>query len=333
MVADEVITPALARAGFGDGLVCVVTGPTRDVLPQAFETDVDTLVFFGNAAAGAEVAETGLRRGKKVVLELEGSDPMIVWRDAPLERAAADAGHAFDGSTQLCLAPKQFFVHGAIYEEFVEALVRRAERCTSVSADPEDGTLVPVLRSDGYFRALAELGPLGGVRCGGKRTNARGEPDEGGSFLAPTVITVEASRLLERPPRCLDEEIFFPLVPVIRFDGDDDAIARGMTDMIARSPFGLRASVWTSDPFAIRHFAQELTSVGLLIFNDDHGRVPCYVPPWGGTRRSGGPNGESHFYWEKTTHLQSIRFASSAREDVGALLEGLGALPETAEVG
>lgn len=325
-VAEEVIGGALERAGFSRDLVRVVTGRSRPILSQYMpRPEVNTVVFFGNSVAGKAVAERGHELGKKVVLELDGSDFMVVWKDADIDKAVESAEHAFDFSTQPCPIPKHLLVHEAVYPRFVRDLrARMPALSVTAEADPVHGNLVPVARPEGFFAAFEEVRPLGKVDGGGYRMDAQGRPDPEGNYVAPTLVELEAETVIDRSLKCFDDEIFFPLIPVVRFSGKDAAIRAEMSSIIDRSPFGLRASVWSEDPEVLRYFAQQLNAVGLLIFNDDHAQSPKYASPWGGPRRSGGPHGENHLFWEKTSHLQGVRCQGLSFQQAQSVLQGLG---------
>ncbi|MEZ4451958.1 MAG: aldehyde dehydrogenase family protein [Nannocystaceae bacterium] len=327
LYVDEITRPTLVRHGFSADVVQVITGSTRSVLDQTLDRrDLSSVVFFGNSTAGRDVARRCHERGKKAVLELEGSDFMIVFDDADLEAALESALHVFDFSSQPCLIPKHFLVHEAVHERFLRGLLARVPGCsTTVEADPESGTLVPVGRPELFLEALAEVRALGEVQTGGHRMRADGEPDERGRYVAPTVVTLEAAAISGARLRCFDDEISYPLAPIVRFAGSDDSICAQMCALLRESPFGLRASVWSESPRILEAFTRELGDVGLLLFNDEHSRAPLFASPWGGRKRSGGPYGESHFFWQKTSHLQAIGCNTLSDRAIGAVLDGLGA--------
>ncbi len=324
-IADTIIADTMHWYGFSRDAVSVVTSRSRAFLGDLMPCDpVRTVVFFGNSTAGKSVAEKAQQLGKKVVLELEGSGCSVIWRDAALEPAVESARRAFDFSTQPRPIPKHFLVHDDVYDDFIERLLAEVPRCSAtVEADAQHGNLVPVARPEGYFAALEEVAPLGDVRCGGYRMNADGEADPQGAYVAPTVVALDAE-VLNRDLLCFDEEIFFPLIPVVRFSGEDPEIAAAMSDVVDRSPFGLRNSVWTESNDIIEHFAREIGDVGLLLFNDDHAQIPRTASPWGGPGRSGGAYGESHLFWEKTSHLQAIGCNTLSAGAFKAVLAGLG---------
>ncbi len=334
-IAHDIVGATLADHGFDARLVGVVTGRTRPFLDRFLPApEARTVVFFGNSTAGHSVAERALALGKKAVLELEGSDHMLIWRDADVDAAAASALRAFDFSTQPCPIPKHLLVHGsaadAVLERFLQ-LVPFVSR--TVPADPVDGMLVPVGRPDAFEIALAEVRDLGHIRCGGYRMDEHGERRDDGRFVAPTVVELDASTVLSRPLRCFDEEITFPLIPLVRCATDDELALQQMTSIASSSAFGLRASVWTREPERIAAFTRALGGTGLLLFNDDHAQCPVFVSPWGGPGRSGGASGEHHLFWQKTSRLQAIGARQLDRGGLDAVLGALGVVGDARRPG
>ncbi|HHH26978.1 MAG TPA: aldehyde dehydrogenase family protein, partial [Polyangiaceae bacterium] len=321
-----VIGDALEEHGFSRSTLTVVTGSSRAIIADILPAEaVRTIVFFGNAVAGRSVARQALELDKKVVLELEGSDHLAVWRDADLERAVASAAHGFDFSSLPCPAPKHMLVHHEVFDEFAEAFTRAAAaRSVAIAADPVGGYQIPIPRPEAFDDALAELRELGTVRLGGYRMKADGTPDPLGPYACPTVVTIDAQACLENRLACFEEEVFFPLIPVVRFEGDDERVAADMIELVGRSPFGLRFSLWTEEPSVLARFTRDVDRTGLVIFDDEHTQCPAYASAWGGPGRSGGAAGESHLFWEKTSHLQAIAARRLNREQRAAVLGALG---------
>jgi acyl-CoA reductase-like NAD-dependent aldehyde dehydrogenase len=224
--------------------------------------------------------------------------------------------------------PKHILVHDAVFDHFVEAFVADVPRHSlTVEADRERGVLARLARPDAYRAALEEIRGVGQLRCGGYTMAADGTPDPRGPYAAPTVVTLQADDCRGRPLLCFDEEISYPLIPVVRFEGSDDAIAESMVEMIESSPFGLRLSIWSSSAETLAGFVRDVRSVGLILCNDDHARTPVYASPWGGPKRSGGPRGESHLFWEQTSHLQAIACERLSPSEVQAIMDLLGCVP------
>lgn len=306
LIATHCIGAALDRAGYSADLVRVVTSPTRPLLEAIYASSrIDTIVFFGNAVAGHSVAVRGHEAGKKVVLELEGSDCMAVWSDADVPAALASASRGYDFSTQPCPIPKHFLVHPAVEAEFVAGLVERARCLRTVEVDREQGMLVPLARPERFDQLASEARRCGALALGGYRMDASGEAAESGSYGAPTVVVIDHHpELLTSPLFC--EEINVPVLPVVRYAGTDDEILAAMISTIAGVPFGLRASLWTTNAEIATRFVRSVGAVGLLVVNGDHAQHPSFLSPWGGPKRSGGPHGESHLFWQKTSRLQGV---------------------------
>ncbi len=326
LIVEEVLRPALEEAGFAPELVTPIVGKSRDVVAALLgSADVDTIVYFGKSSAVEDLAADARRAGKKLILELEGSDHMAVWHDADLDAAVASTRTAWHLSTQACPVPKHLLVHGAVYDRFVDALVATLpEASRTIEADAEHGRLVPIARIDEWSLALQELRTVGTVRAGGHRMTKDGARDTTGAYAAPTVVALDAARCLERPLRCFAEEIAWPLIPVVRCDGDDERALTAMCAIMAASSHGLRASIWTQSPTVMARFVREVGHVGLLRFNEEHARAPWFASAWGGSRKSGGPNGELHFFWEKTSRLQAIDCSRLGASQIETILDALG---------
>lgn len=325
-MVDDLVRPALARAGLPLEVATVIVMRAQAALGALIPSpDVDTIVFFGNDRVGREVAAQALRHRKKAVLELEGSDHLVVWKDADLVAAVESASRAWMGSTQACALPKHVLVHGAMFDRFLGAFLEAVPRhASTVLADPENGMLAPLWHPERFVAALEQVRELGEVHCGGHLMGADGGPNAVGPFAAATVVSLDSGAVRLQSLLCFDEEICFPLIPIVRFDGDDDRIAEEMIEVLLASPFGLRLSLWVRDPSVLARFVREVGSVGLLLCNDDHVRTPRYASPWGGPKRSGGPRGESHFFWEQTSHLQAIVGSRLDPAQLESLLAALG---------
>ncbi|HOV66831.1 MAG TPA: aldehyde dehydrogenase family protein [Methanoregulaceae archaeon] len=265
----------LHEAGLHPGLLNVVTG-SGDVVGEALvrERRVRKVSFTGSTGTGRRVLALAAEEVKRVTLELGGSDPMIVCEDADLGRAVAGAvAGRFYNCGQVCTAVKRLFVHEAIADEFTRRLVDGVGRLT-LGHGLEPATKMGPLNS---IEALERIERLvdetreresGRVIVGGSRTG------EAGNFYEPTVVTdvVEESRLLS-------EEVFGPVIPLVRFGDLNEAILRAN-----RSPFGLGASIWTRNPSYTREASRRLEAG--IVWVNLHLKVPPEVP-FGGMKQSG----------------------------------------------
>ena len=270
----EAGTPAgLVRAVQGDGEVGAALVRARGIAK---------VLFTGSARVGQAVAAAAAERLVPVTLELGGKDPMLVFDDADLDRALAGALFgAFANCGQVCAGVERIYVQRPLYEPFVEELVRRAEALRIGRGDDlttEIGPLVSAAARERVEAAVAEaVGAGAEVRTGARR------PGVGlrGWFYAPTVLTDVA-----QDAALMRQEVFGPVVPVIPF-GDDREAIRLAND----SPFGLGASVWSRDLDRAGRAAVALEA-GSVWTNDVAYSYGAGQAPWGGVKESG--YGRSH---------------------------------------
>src|SRR3954468_19774284 len=241
-----------AEAGVPDGVLNVVTGrgaAIGDVLvgPPA----VRRIAFTGETGTGRHIMGIAGPQLKRVTLELGGSDPVIVCADADVDAAvkAVIIGRYWNAG-QACLGCKRVFVHDSVYDAFVSQLVERVGRY-----EPGDGTVKaekprlrmgPIHTRAGRDELLAQIEDSGGELLTGGGTGGH----EKGWFLEPAVIAEprEGSRVLR-------EEVFGPVLPVMRYTDFDDAIARAND-----APYGLGSSIWTHDARLIHRAALQIES-------------------------------------------------------------------------
>jgi len=240
--------------------------------------EVPAISFTGGTATGAAIARSAAPMFKKLSLELGGKNPSIVFADADLDAALAGTVRAaFTNQGEICLCGARLLVDERIAKTFVPKVVERV-RALRVG-DPEEastdlGALISEAHLEKVSRYVAIARDEGGrIECGGERVKVPGRC-AGGAFFAPTVITGLA-------PECRvnQEEIFGPVVTVIPFSGEAEAlrIANGV-------PFGLAANIWTNDLSRAHRVAEELEA-GIQWFN-------CWMlrdlrVPFGGLKSSG----------------------------------------------
>lgn len=269
------------RAGIPADVCVVVPGHGREAGEALLQADLDHLVFTGSVPVGRDVERRLRERGVSSTMELGGSDPAIVLDDAHFDHAVRGVLWArFTNCGQTCAATKRVLVHRSLHDRFVAALVDGA-RALRVG-DPADphvdlGPLTDPRGVDDMLAFVEDARKRGGrVLCGG-----RARPDLGPQHFEPTLV-------VDLPPgaRLLEEECFGPILPVVPFDTEDEAVR-----LANGTPHGLGAAVWTSDLDRGRRLARRLHA-GTVTINDALYTFAANETPWGGVKASG--HGKTH---------------------------------------
>ncbi|MBI4191085.1 MAG: aldehyde dehydrogenase [Betaproteobacteria bacterium] len=266
------------QAGFPAGVVNVVTGFGPEAgTPLVEHPLVAKIAFTGSDATGRKIYEAAARGLKRVSMELGGKSPNIVFDDAEIDNAVKGAiSGIFAATGQTCIAGSRLLVQQSIHDRFVEKLVAFAK--TAKMGDPMslDTQVGPVTNLPQYNKVLnyIDIAKSEGVQTvlgGGKATR----PECGdGWFVEPTIFTAVKNSM-----RIAQEEVFGPVLAVIPFKDEEDAIAIG-NDVV----FGLAAGVWTQNMRRAFLMAERLQA-GTVWVNTY--RAVSYLSPFGGYKRSG----------------------------------------------
>ncbi|MGB0810055.1 MAG: aldehyde dehydrogenase, partial [Candidatus Puniceispirillaceae bacterium] len=268
----------IAEAGFPDGVVNVVTGFGEEAGgPLVDHSDVSKIAFTGSDASGQKIYEQGAKKLIPVTLELGGKSPNIVFADADQDAAVMGAiSGIFAATGQTCIAGSRLLVQKSIHDDFVARLVEVAK--TAKIGDPMslDTHVGPVTTPPQFKKVMdyLDIAKAEGANCilgGGAYT---GEGAKGSQFVQPTIFTGVSNDM-----RIAQEEVFGPVLSVIPFDDEDDAVQIG-NDI----NFGLAAGVWTSDIGRAIRMSERLRA-GTVWVNTY--RVVSYMTPFGGYKRSG----------------------------------------------
>ena len=246
---------------------------TDTVAEMIADPRVQGVSLTGSEKAGAAVAEVAGRNLTKSVLELGGSDPLIVLDTDDLTGLVDTVGRArLSNCGQACNSPKRMFVPDSVYEDFVSRLRELYEGVT-VGPAGDDGTELGPLSSesarDGVVDQVREA-----VEQGARLVTGGEALDRPGAYMQPTILTDVTAEM-----NAYGEEIFGPVAMVFRYSDLDDAVR-----MANDSSFGLSGSAWGDDVDAARDVADRL-DVGMAYVNE-HGTTLAGLP-FGGVKRSG----------------------------------------------
>jgi betaine-aldehyde dehydrogenase len=278
------------EAGLPEGVLTVIPGKGT-VVGERFVTHplVRKVAFTGSTAVGKKIMAGCADQVKRCTLELGGKSANIVFADADLARAAATAPYAvFDNAGQDCCARSRILVERSAYDEFLgllEPAVTGMKVLDPSDRDSEMGPLISAAQKDvvqGYL-ADVEVAFTGSA------------PDNDGFWVPPTVVLAESPE-----QRIWREEVFGPVVAVLPFDDEAEAVA-----MANDTEYGLSGSIFTRDVGRALRVARGVESGNLSV--NSHSAVR-YWTPFGGFKQSGlgrelGPDAPNAFTEEKNVFL------------------------------
>ena len=260
----------------------VVTGLGKT--GEALVDVVDFIGFTGSAATGRKVAERAGRNLTPFSLELGGKDPMLVLKDADLDRAAAGAAWGgLSNSGQICMSVERVYAEEPIYQAFVDRLVERVGKLRQGSDHKwaDVGAMTTPQQLQIVKDHVSEA-----VEKGAKvLTGGREKPGESGDYYEPTVLVD-----VDHSMQIMTEETFGPVLPVMKVRDEEEAIR-----LANDSRYGLSSSVWSKDKKKAERVARRIES-GACNINDVMTNYMASDVPFGGWKESGvgyrhGPGG------------------------------------------
>ena len=264
----------LIEAGLPDSAVRVVTGYSNEIGDELVTHPLVSLITLtGSTQTGLQVASKAVSQGKRIIMELGGSDPIIVLEDADLERAVSIAVRArFEYAGQNCNAGKRIIVREEIFDKFVKAFKEKV-KVLKVGDPLEESTDVgPVINSESVEKLNKVIED---AKEKGGNVEVLNKGPETGYFFPLTVVTNPSLDSL-----VMKSEVFGPVAPIVTVKSDEEAIK------VANSTeYGLQSAIFTRDLNRGLKIARELR-FGATIINDST-RLRWDSLPFGGFKKSG----------------------------------------------
>lgn len=261
-------------AGLPPGVLNILPGPGRSAGMALVEhPDVDKISFTGSPAVGKAIMRGAAGNLKRLGLELGGKSANLVFADADLEAAAkATAAGIFFNAGQVCSAGSRVLVHESVHDDFIGLLEARASKLRAGDTQDPGTSLGPVIsrpQMNGILQYI-DIGQQEGARLvtGGKRIGTSGY------FIEPTIFAG-----VDNAMRIAQEEIFGPVLGVIKFKTDEEAIA-----IANGTKFSLAAGLWSRDVTRVHTLTPRIRAGTVWV--NTYGPTDIRLP-WGGARDSG----------------------------------------------
>jgi acyl-CoA reductase-like NAD-dependent aldehyde dehydrogenase len=288
------IEKAFSRSGVPDGVFQTIVGDSSiaDILIDS--EDINAVTFTGSVPVGGKVAQRATSQLKKCVLELGGSDPFIVCKDADIEKASSGAVKGrFINCGQSCIATKRFVVVKEIANEFIEKFVQKTEKLKVGDPLSEDTDLGPIVNASGLKTIDSQV--KDSVKEGAEILTGGEQIRSKGYFYKPTILKNVSPNM-----RVAQEEVFGPAAPIIVADDEIEAVR-----LANDSQYGLGGSIWTEDLDKAEKLSRMVRS-GIVTVNN----VVISDPrvPFGGVKKSGFGRELSRYGMLEFVNIKSIRF-------------------------
>ncbi|MEE4350164.1 MAG: aldehyde dehydrogenase family protein [Pacificimonas sp.] len=255
------------------GVINIISGGNELGAWITSHPDIGKISFTGSTATGRKIMESASGNLKRITLELGGNDPAIVLPDVDPKTVAQELFWAsFQNSAQFCVAAKRIYIHEDIYDAVRDELVAFA-RTVKVGDGSRQGTDLGPIQNKMQFEKVKDL--LADIRQSGVNVPLGGEASEGPGYFVPVTIVDNPSD----DSRVVKEEAFGPVLPLLKFTDEDDAILRAND-----TEYGLAASVWSNDTKRAHEIAERIEA-GTVWINEVHIFGPNIA--FGGHKQSG----------------------------------------------
>ncbi|MFP4330187.1 MAG: NAD-dependent succinate-semialdehyde dehydrogenase [Spirochaetaceae bacterium] len=286
------IEELMAEAGLPEGVLQALLVSEERVDEIIRREEIRGVTLTGSDEAGRAVAERAGGEIKKSVLELGGSDPFIVFRDADIEAAVeAAVTSRMINAGQSCIAAKRFLIEQGVYQEFLDRFARRFTSLRVGHPLDLETQVAPLAREDlldNLHRQVAESRAAGAeLCCGGEQYDSQGY------YYRPTVLTNVTPQM-----PVFTEETFGPVAPIMPFRDMEEAV-----ELANMSDYGLGASVWSGDRGQAKEIAARLEA-GCVFINDVVASDPRL--PFGGVKRSGYGRELGRYGIREFTNIKSV---------------------------
>jgi acyl-CoA reductase-like NAD-dependent aldehyde dehydrogenase len=274
-LSSVLMAEGMREVGVPEDVFLVATG-SGGTVGSALVESVDMLHFTGSTDVGRGLMEQGAKRLLPVTLELGGKDPMVVLRDANIERAAnAAVWGALQNAGQTCISIERVYVESEAYETFVAKVVEKVKRLRLGSSDGPGKVDVGALTSPEQMEIIQDH--LRDAVEKGARIETGGQLRPGpGRFFEPTVLTN-----VDHTMKIMREETFGPTLPIMKVESEDEAIR-----LANDSTMGLDSSVFGGDTAHAERVARRIQSGGVVV-NDALTNYLAMEIPIGGVKESG----------------------------------------------
>ena len=267
-----------SKAGLPKGVLNIVNGLGSSTGQAIVEhPNIKAISFTGGTKTGAHIARTAAPLFKKLSLELGGKNPNIIFADCDYDKMlTTTVKSAFANQGQICLCGSRIFVEASMYEQFKTDFVKKVKQLKVGLPSKKDSDLGALVSEDHLEKVLSYVEKAKqekmNILCGGEKLTI--ENGKNGYYMQPTIIEVSSNDCILN-----QEEIFGPIVTLMAFENDKEALALANT-----TSYGLSATVWTNNLKRSLHFSEHLET-GIVWVNSWMQRD--LRTPFGGQKNSG----------------------------------------------